>query len=102
MVVWCRGLDRRSNLQQLSFAARRRDQLQPHRQAIGRETGRDRDRWTFGGGDDTARHHPAEIVRHRDASDLGRVLLIGGERGDLGGRQGKNIDLAEEFENVPM
>src|SRR5207248_6168605 len=63
-------------LQHAEVVAIAPDDLQAHGQALGRETGRHRDRRVAGDGDVVAALHPVEIVGERHAGDLARPFHI--------------------------
>ena len=88
--------DRGGNLKEPTFVADRRDELQADGQAFAGEACGDGDGGATRGGDHAARHHPAEVVGHLLAADLGWELPVGGERCDLRGGQGEDVDVVEK------
>src|SRR5262245_41014165 len=74
------GFESVRELQHREVLAIAADDLQPHRQSVGRESGRYRDRGVTGDGDVVAALHPVEVVVELRSVDLARPFHLGGKR----------------------
>src|ERR1700761_2312541 len=73
-------LEKVAGLENLEIGAMGADDLDPDGQAAGAERGRDTGGRAAGGRDQIGRAHPVQVVGHRPAVDLARVLQVNVER----------------------
>ena len=96
-----RRLQRCGGPQHADVVARRADELDADRQAVAVEAGREGQRRAAHHGDSVARRHPVDVRAQPAPADLGRVLPLGREWGELGHRADEQVVAGEELGAAP-